>query len=51
MNGPNHTFVLGKANALAKRIKFEQNKKAAARIICDRLLALLKLSQGTRHAR
>lgn len=51
MSGPSHTFVLGKASALAKRIKFEPNKKAAAHIICDRLLTLLKLSQGARHAR
>lgn len=44
------TFVFSKANSLARRIPVEKDKKDAAHVVCVRLLALLKLSQGARRA-
>lgn len=40
------TFVFSKAHALAKRIPVEPNKKHAAHTVCERLVALLSLSQS-----
>lgn len=39
-----HTFVLGKARALARRMPIEHDKKQAAHVVCARLVALLRLA-------
>lgn len=49
MSATHDTFVFRKANALASRMRFEKNKKEAAHIICERLIALLNL--GTSNGR
>lgn len=40
------TFVFGKANALARRIPVEKDKKHAAHIVCEGLLAMLSLCRN-----
>ena len=41
------TFVFGKANALAKRIPVEKDKKRAAHVVCEGLLAMLSLGRNS----
>lgn len=41
-----HTFVFSKARALARRLPVEQDKKAAAHTVCQRLVAMLTLNQS-----
>jgi hypothetical protein len=40
------TFVFSKANALAKRISVEKDKKHAAHVVCAGLLAMLRLCRN-----
>lgn len=40
------TFVFSKAHALAKHIPIEPDKKHAAHTVCERLVALLRLSKS-----
>lgn len=44
------SYVYGKAAELARRMRIEQDKKQAAHLICQRLITLLKLGHGARHA-
>lgn len=41
------TFVFGKANALARRIPLEKDKKRAAHVVCEGLLAMLSLGRNS----
>lgn len=41
------TFVFRKANALARRISLEKDKKRAAHVVCEGLLAMLSLGRNS----
>lgn len=44
-------YVFRKANVLARRMCIEPDKKQAAHLVCERLLALLNLGRNNGHLR